>query len=136
MKRKIKKNEEFTLIPKEKVFFDKGKRKKNFSKSKLIHFLIIIFIIILIQLFLNFIFFHKAKEAKRNNIEYSKPIKNNLINGDNIKDNIKEKLEEIDVNILNSIQDRLGNVIEIKPDEQKFLHGLLRKYKPKKINYI
>ena len=133
MKRKIKKNEEFTLIPKEKVFFDKGKRKKNFSKSKLIHFLIIIFIIILIQLFLNFTFFHKTKEAKRNNIGYSKPINYNLIHEDNIKDNIKEKLEEIDVNILNSIQDRIEKYIELKPDEQKFFNGLIRKYKPKKL---
>ena len=30
MKKKIKKNEEFTLIPNEKVYLDKVKRKKKF----------------------------------------------------------------------------------------------------------
>ena len=42
-------------------------------------------------------------------------------------------LEEIDVNILNSIQDRIDKYIELKPDEQKFFNGLIRKYKPKKL---
>ena len=38
-----------------------------------------------------------------------------------------------DVNILLPIQDKLKDYIEIKPDEQKFLNGIVRKYKPKKL---
>ena len=126
MKKKIKKTEEFNLIPIKLIFSNKGQRKKNFCKSKLIYFLIIIFIIILFQLFLNFTFFNKAK---RNIIEYPKSFDKNSI----YEKNTKEKLEEIDINILNSIQDRIDKYIELKPDEQKFFNGLIRKYKPKKL---
>ena len=53
---------------------------------------------------------------------------------DNNKDNDEqEKFEEIDVNILYKIQKKLDNIIQLSIDEQKFLNGLIRKYKPTKI---
>ena len=121
MKKKINKTEKFILVPNENKFNNKSTRKKKFCKSKLIYFLIVM-IIILFQLFLNFIFFHKTKTQIT---EYSNPIDENSIP--------KEKLEDIDVNILNSIQDRLDKYIELQPEEQKYFNGLLRKYKPKKV---
>ena len=106
----------------------KNSFEKGICRSKLVYFFFIISIIIIFQLFLNFAFFNKAKSNGYITHESGK-IEENYFE----EDNKQEKLEEIDTDILNSIQDRLGNVIEIKLDEQKFFHGLLRKYKPKKI---
>ena len=42
-------------------------------------------------------------------------------------------MEEFDLDVLKQIQERLEKIIEIYPDEQKFLNGVIRKYKPKKV---
>ena len=136
-KLQIKKNESNLLLQNKGIlkkndklykYVYKNSFEKGICRAKLVYFFFIISIIIIFQLFLNFAFFNKAKSNGYITHESGK-IEENYFE----EDNKQEKLEEIDTDILNSIQDRLGNVIEIKPDEQKFFHGLLRKYKPKKI---
>ena len=92
---------------------------KNFkNKGKHILFFIIIFIII-IRLCIR-------------NAEYSSSnIFNKIIN--NNEENIEENIEELDANILLSIYNKLKRFIEMSLDEAKFLNGIVRKYKPKKI---
>ena len=42
-------------------------------------------------------------------------------------------IEEIDLNILKKIENEIKNYIELTPEEQKFMNGLIRKIKPRKI---
>jgi len=90
--------------------------RQNYNKSYIILFLIII---IIIQLIINIYFFFKSISSKYNNISFE--INNN------------EKIEEIDSNLILPLQDRLKGVIEITFDEQKYLNGMVRKFKPKKL---
>ena len=90
--------------------------RQNYNKSYIILFLIII---IIIQLIINIYFFFKSISSKYNNISFE--INNN------------EKIEEIDSNLILPLQDRLKGVIEISLDEQKYLNGMVRKFKPKKL---
>ena len=94
--------------------------KINF-KSRQIYFhlsIIIIQFILIMYLFFRCLNFSKAENELENN---------------NNDDNTKEKLEEIDTNILLTIQNKLEDVIQTQPDEQKFINGIIRKYKPKKV---
>ena len=88
--------------------------RQNYNKSYIILFLIII---IIIQLIINIYFFFKSISSKYNNISFE----------------INEKIEEIDSNLILPLQDRLKGVIEISLDEQKYLNGMVRKFKPKKL---
>ena len=45
-------------------------------------------------------------------------------------------IEEIDLNILKKIENEIKNYIELTPEEQKFMNGLIRKIKPRKILVI
>ena len=90
--------------------------RQNYNKSYIILFLSII---IIIQLIINIYFFFKSISSKYNNISFE--INNN------------EKIEEIDSNLILPLQDRLKGVIEITFDEQKYLNGMVRKFKPKKL---
>ena len=51
---------------------------------------------------------------------------NEIINDD-------EKIENIYTNLVLSINNRLGDIIEITHDERKYLNGMVRKFKPKKL---
>ena len=42
-------------------------------------------------------------------------------------------LETFDLNILEKIEDKIQDLIELLPEERMFFHGLIRKIKPKKI---
>ena len=44
-----------------------------------------------------------------------------------------QPLETFDLNVLESIQNKLIGMSELIPNEQKFFNGVLRKYKPKKV---
>ena len=142
MKNKIqnKKNEAILFIQNKSVFEKSNKELKNTSKnsyekiiykSKLAFISFVVFIIIIFQLFLNFTLFNKHKTNGINELIAHKSL--NIEENYFQEDNNQEKLEEIDVDILNSIKDKLGDYIEMKPDEQRFFNGLIRKYKPKKI---
>ena len=58
-----------------------------------------------------------------------------------LKKNIKEekknnqfaKIEEFESNILYEIQDKLEGFIEVSKEDQRFLNGIIRKVKPKKL---
>ena len=84
---------------------------------------ILIFIII-IQFIINVNLFIKQRRYQSNNFS---------IDINDVEEKIEENIENIDVNLVLSIQDKLANYIEIKPNEQKFLNGIVRKYKPKKL---
>ena len=45
----------------------------------------------------------------------------------------QDKIDEIDVNILLPIQKKIDGIIQLSLDQQKFLNGLIRKFKPKKL---
>ena len=68
--------------------------RQNYNKSYIILFLIII---IIIQLIINIYFFFKSISSKYNNISFE----------------INEKIEEIDSNLILTLQDGLKGVIEI-----------------------
>ena len=59
---------------------------------------------------------YSKEELENNNIDYS-----------------FSKFEQIDVNILFPIQEKIKQIVELSFDAQTFLNGLIRKYKPKKI---
>ena len=44
-----------------------------------------------------------------------------------------KNVEDLNSKLLNRIKNRLKNFIEIKNEEQRFLNGMIRKLKPKKI---
>ena len=88
-----------------------GSRYNNFIPKRF--YLLVIIIII---------------QLKLNEYLIKKKTCNNL---DDIE--IKEIFEEIDTSILLKIQDKLEGIIEMKPDERKFINGIIRKYKPKKL---
>ena len=81
----------------------------------------ILLFIIIIQFIINIYLFIKQRIYQSNDF-------NNDINNDD------EIIENINTNILSRIQDKLRNYIEIRRVEQKFLNGIIRKYKPKKIS--
>ena len=83
-------------------------------------------IFIIIQFVLNIFLLFKVRRNTYNEFD-KKEIKNNFEYLNN------QKLEEIDENILLQIEDRLEGAIEMVPGERRFLNGLVRKYKPKKI---
>ena len=108
---------------------DKTIFKKYNLKFKLVYFLIII---IIIQFILNISFYfskNKSQPYKTNFNNYN----NNYNNHYNNNIYSEEKIEEIETNILLPIQNKLGRFIEIIPEEQKFLNGIVRKFRPKKM---
>ena len=111
------KNRPFKKIRNENYIRNDIKKFKSIfnHKSKQIIF----FIIIIIQLITNIYLFIKQRKYQTNNF--------------NIEINDEENIENIDNNILSPIQDKLKTYIEINLYEQKFLNGIVRKYKPKKI---
>ena len=122
----------------DKIYLSKVKYKKISTKKKNdIYFLIII---IIIQLILNLYFILNRKKGPCKEKNYSLntiSLNNNIVNdNDNKKEQNyfnKEKFEEIDVNIFLPIQKKIEGLIEETLDEQKFLNGIIRKFKPKKI---
>ena len=100
-----------------KYFFEKTN-----LKSRLVYFLLIIIVIQFILITFLFI-----RNFKFSNVESS----NNNNNNDN--DNIQEKFEDIDANILLPLKNTFVEVILTEPEEQKFMNGIIRKYKPKKV---
>ena len=104
-----------------KKFSNIIKTKNNF-KCKGIYILIIVIIILFI---LNINLFYRLRRSSPDDI---------VINSkENVMDYFQGKVEDIDTSILLNIQDKLGNDIELTFGERKFLNGLVRKYKPKKI---
>ena len=101
--------------------------KYNKTKNKCFYFLIILFFL---QFIFNIYFLNKNKKYTRNtpSTPFLSVTSNNY---DEPK--AKEIIEEIDVNILLPIQDKIEGIIEMKPNERKFLNGIIRKYKPKKV---
>ena len=145
MKNKIKKSEDSLLIENiNKGYYKKNKKgkiesvernikkftniikdKNNYKyKGKGIYILIIV---IIIQFILIINFFVRS----RRNSSYDSSLMK--YSTDDIINDSQEKIEEIDTNILFSIEDKLEGYIEMTKDERKFLNGLVRKYKPKKI---
>ena len=91
---------------------DKLKLKKK--KKKLLVIISVLIIIIVIQLIINLIIIRKKSKSF------------NEINNN-------EKMEDIDTNIILSIHDKLNGIIECTLDEEKYLNGIIRKFRPKKI---
>ena len=92
-------------------------------------------IIIIIHFLVNlYIYYQKKKnpsyEPNKNNISNSKfKFDNNIYNNDYSED----KIEEIDTNILSPIQNKLMHFIELSPEDQRFLNGIIWKFRPNKI---
>lgn len=107
------------FLQEQKIFIDK-------NKKKCIPFLYISFQIIFLLLILNlyitikFVNYQKNKDSiNRYNSNY------NNINFNNI--------ETKDLNLLKLIENEIKNKALLIPEEQKFIHGLIRTIKPKKI---
>ena len=108
-------SEELKLIEINKTFLNKNNKKycNHFIDSIMIILLNIILVFIII------IFFQLKGIYSLNNktqIDFHDP-----------------PLETIDLNILGQIQNKILYYVELSFDEQRFLNGLLRKIKPKKI---
>ena len=116
--------------PRKRNKINKFIKQKYYNKSYII---LILIIIIIIQLIINiYMFFTKNNNKSISLISPENNEKNNIsFEINNINNN--EKIEEIDSNLLLSIEDRLNGVIEIIWDEQKYLNGVVRKFKPKKL---
>jgi flagellar basal body-associated protein FliL len=117
-----------TLTSKKKF---RGKKKKK-SISTIISMLIIT---IIIQLIINiYLYFRKIQSQSLpfnlNEHQYHTSNETNQVN-EIISD--EEKIENIDTNLVLSINNRLGDIIEITHDERKYLNGMVRKFKPKKL---
>jgi hypothetical protein len=128
MKKKNPVSIEDRFLLNQKIFFDT-------NKKKYIPFLYISFLFIFPLLFLNFYiaikFFNcqkkcKSEEGKGQDAQYIK------IN--NISDYVNfNNIETKDLNIFKIIEKKINNEAQLIPEEQKFLHGLIRTIKPKKI---
>ena len=116
--------------PRKRHKINKFIKQKYYNKSYII---LILIIIIIIQLIINiYTFFTKNNNKSISLISPGNNEKNNAsFEINNINNN--EKIEEIDSNLLLSIKDRLNGVIEIISNEQKYLNGMVRKFKPKKL---
>ena len=101
--------------------------KNNYKcKGKGIYILIIV---IIIQFLLNINFVIRLRRYSSYNTSLMRYSPDDI----SIINDSQEKIEDIDSNLLLPINDKFGSNIEINNDERKFLNGLVRKYKPKKI---
>ena len=100
-----------------KIFANINKSKNNI-KCKGIYILIIV---IIIQFILNINLFYKLRRSSPDDTVIKA-----------ITNDSQEKIEDIDSYLISPLSS-LGDNIEINTDERKFLNGLVRKYKPKKI---
>jgi len=144
------------VILEDNCFISKTKNfdKKNNVFSKIYFLFISILLILILNLYftIKLIIYHKIKDNrdmnllkndnilnKGNNNKYKqekesqdKKSKNMINNGDDI--NFKYiSLETVDLDILKLIENDIKFYIELTLEEQKFLNGLIRTIKPKKI---
>ena len=143
------KSDKTILISDEKYYISNKKLKRT---KEIFYFKIIYLIIILCLLIINLYYILKINQRikitkeilEKKNILFNKSYKSEDKNNwnqynDNIDINKKTldfanpPLEIIDSKILESIQDKIEDFIELIPDERKFFHGIIRKVKPKKI---
>jgi hypothetical protein len=110
--------------------------KKKYITFKYISFLFI-FLLFILNLYINIKYFNyqknkdiifkcKSEEGKNKDVQNIKINNNN----DNINFN---NIETKDLNILKLIENEIKNRAQLILEEQKFLHGLIRTIKPKKI---
>ena len=118
----------------QKIYFDK-------NKKKYISFSYISFLFIFPLLFLNIYITIKFFNCRKNkDIIYKckseegkiKDVPNIKINNNNDFINFNN-IETKDLNILRLIENEIKNTAQLIPEEQKFLHGLIRTIKPKKV---
>jgi predicted O-methyltransferase YrrM len=103
----------------QKIFYDKNNKK--YIPFSYISFLII-FLLLILNLYITIKF---VNNQKNQDIIYK--YKSNY---DYIKFN---NIETKDLNILKLIENEIKNTAQLIPEQQKFLHGLIRTIKPKKI---
>ena len=72
--------------------------------------------IIIFQFIINIFIIYKQLYLEYNSVNYE-----------------QDNIDDIDVNILFSIQKKINGIIQLSLDQQKFLNGLIRKFKPKKL---
>lgn len=116
----LDKNKDSLNKPKSNKYkINKNIFEKTNLKSRIVYFLLIIIVIQFILIIFLFV-----RNLKFSNAESS---------NNNDDDNIQEKFEDIDANNFVPIKNTFAEVILTEPEEQKFMNGIIRKYKPKKV---
>lgn len=145
MKKNIVSFEDKFLLD-QKIIYDK--KKKIYIPFSYISFLFISTLLFL-NLYITIKFFNYQKNKdikflKNDNLsnkslykyrsEEGKKQEDNYININNNYNNINfNNIEEVDLDILKLIENEIKYKAQLTPEEQKFLHGLIRTIKPKKI---
>ena len=128
-----------TLTSEETNYIINSKIKKK-NKCFSFHYHLLFLILITSLLFLNLIFTSKIyinqgnsyANIKEKNIDflYKDRKHNSFIPITNI---LNHPLETYDLKVLDRIENKIKDYIELTPDEMKFFNGILRKIKPKKV---
>lgn len=122
----------FEKIQMKEKSINKNKNSKNNFCDFNHTFLILIFLLLLINLYYIFkVYSHQIIKININ--KEQKESKSNIIYSTKLNDFYNPKFESFDVEILEKIKFKIQNIIALTFNEQKFLNGIIRKLKPKKI---